>query len=88
MKAIGRLRLSKDWVKPGALRRVLLDLWTEQKTGFAKRVMKEIERDRRKVKQGLMGGGGLMSGYQPGQAGMMGALVLRSPPARKSGGQR
>ncbi len=57
-------------------------------TNPAKRVMKEIEQDRRKVKQGLMGGGGLMSGYQPGQAGMMGALVLRRPPVRKYGGQR
>ncbi len=44
---INRLRLSKDWRSLGDLKRGLLDLWTEERNTLAKKVMVDIEKQRK-----------------------------------------
>jgi len=46
---IGRMRLSKSWRDLGDLKRELLDLWTEERTTYAKEVMLDIEAQRREA---------------------------------------
>ena len=44
------MRRSKSWRDLGDLKRELLDLWTEERNSYAKGVMLDIEKQRRKAK--------------------------------------
>ncbi len=45
---IGRMRHTKVWRNLGDLKRELLDMWTEERNAYAKEVMLDIEKQRRK----------------------------------------
>ncbi len=47
---IGRMRHTKVWRDLGDLKRGLLDMWTEERNTYAKEVMLDIEKQRRRVK--------------------------------------
>ena len=48
---ITRIRLSKSWRDLGDLKRELLDLWREERNALAKRVMQDIEAQRKARKR-------------------------------------
>ncbi len=48
---ITRLRRSKSWGDLGDLKRDLLDLWIAERNDLAKRVVLDIEKQRRKAKE-------------------------------------
>ena len=47
---INRMQRSKAWRDLGDLKRELLDLWIEERNAYAKEVMTDIEKQRRKAK--------------------------------------
>ncbi len=48
---ITRIRRPKAWGDLGDLKRELLDLWTEERNALAKRIMQDIEKQRKARKR-------------------------------------
>ncbi len=44
---VGQLRLSKDWKDVGALKAELRDLWVQERNSLAKRVVQDVEQQRK-----------------------------------------